>query len=127
MDIDANHAGGLGPMELSTNVTWVLVLLASMLLDAVASAYLNAIGERYEGSGFFLATVVGVVAFAPSIILLGYALKIGPSYIASVGAWFIGAYLANAIVGIVAFDDPFTTKTVAGIVIACIAVVLLTP
>jgi multidrug transporter EmrE-like cation transporter len=114
-------------MELSTNVTWSIVLIASILLDTLASVYLKVASDRLDGSGFFLASVAGVVAFAPSIILLGYALKIGPSYLATVGLWFVGAYVANAVVGVIAFDDPFTARAAAGIVVACLAVFLLTP
>jgi multidrug transporter EmrE-like cation transporter len=114
-------------MELSANLSWAIVLSASIVLDTLATAYLKVASDRLDGSGFFLASVLAVVAYAPSIILLGYALKIGPSYLASVGLWFVGAYVANAVAGVMAFNDPFTMKTAVGIATACVAVVLLTP
>jgi hypothetical protein len=60
-------------------------------------------------------------------MLFGYALKTGPSYIATVGSWAVGVYAANALVGIAAFGDSFTPRTALGIVAACATVILLKP
>jgi multidrug transporter EmrE-like cation transporter len=71
--------------------------------------------------------VLGVIAFAPSIMTFGYAMKSGPRYIATVGIWAVGVYAANAIVGVMAFGDPFSWRTVLGVGAACATVLLLKP
>ncbi len=106
---------------------WFGVLALSVLLDVGATAYLKVAGDRLGGLGFFGAAVLGAVAFAPSIIAFGYAMKIGPTYVATVGVWAVGVYAGNALVGVVAFGDPFGWRTVAGVGAACGAVVLLKP
>jgi multidrug transporter EmrE-like cation transporter len=106
---------------------WFSLLLVSIAGDVGASAYLKVAGDRLQGLGFFWATVVGVAAFAPSIITFGYAMKIGPSYIATVGVWAVGVYVANAVVGVMAFGDLFSWRTVVGMSAACVAVVMLGP
>ena len=112
-------------MALSPNFWWATALFASIVLDAFATAYLKIASERLEGSGFFLASMLGVLVYAPSIILIGYAFKVSPSYLATIGIWFIGAYAANALLGIIAFDDTFTFRTAAGIAAAGLTVFLL--
>jgi multidrug transporter EmrE-like cation transporter len=106
---------------------WFGVLALSVACDVGATAYLKLAGERLQGAGFFGAAVLGAVAFAPSIIAFAYAMKIGPSYIATVGIWAVGVYAANAVVGVLAFGDPFGWRTLAGIVTACVTVFLLKP
>jgi multidrug transporter EmrE-like cation transporter len=106
---------------------WFGVLAVSVAFDVGATAYLKVAGERLQGLGFLSASVLGVVAFAPSIITYGYAIKIGPSFIATIGIWAVGVYAANAIVGVLAFGDGFDWRTVAGIMMACVTVVLLKP
>jgi multidrug transporter EmrE-like cation transporter len=106
---------------------WFSVLALSIACDAVATAYLKVASDRLQGFGFFWATVLGVVAFAPSIMTFGYAIKSGPSYIATVGIWAVGVYAANAIVGVTAFGDSFSWRTVLGVGAACATVLLLKP
>ncbi len=106
---------------------WFGVLALSILLDVGGTAYLKLAGDRLGGLTFFWAAVLGTVAFAPSIIAFGYALKTGPSYVATVGVWAVGVYAGNALVGVLAFGDPFGWRTVVGIGAACGAVVLLKP
>jgi multidrug transporter EmrE-like cation transporter len=71
--------------------------------------------------------VLGVAAFAPSMMTFGYAMKIGPSYIGTVGIWAVGIYAANAVVGLMAFGDSFSWRTVLGVSAACATVLLLKP
>lgn len=111
----------------SVTAIWAGLLLLSVMADAGATAYLKIAGDRLEGLGFFWAAVIGVVAFAPSIVLFGYAMKAGPSYIATVGVWAVGIYAANAVVGVLAFGDAFSARTALGIAAACVTVVLLKP
>src|SRR4029079_8836059 len=99
----------------------------SVLADVGASVYLKVAGDRIDGMGFFFAGVVGVVVFAPSIVLIGYALKAGPSYIATLGTWAVGVYALNTVAGVVAFHDPFTPRVALGMALACVTVVLLKP
>lgn len=108
-------------------VAWLGVLLLSVAFDVGATAYLKIAGDRIGGFGFFWASVLGVVAFAPSIVAFGYGLKLGPSYVATVGVWAVGVYAANALLGVVAFGEPFGVRTALGLVAACVAVVLLKP
>jgi multidrug transporter EmrE-like cation transporter len=110
-----------------TLLLWFSALALSVVCDVGATAYLKITGDRLQGFGFFWAAVLGVVAFAPSIIAFGYAMKTGPSYIATVGIWAVGIYAANAIVGVVAFDDRFDWRTAIGIGAACVTVILLKP
>jgi hypothetical protein len=111
----------------SATTIWAGLLLLSVVADAGATAYLKVVGDRIDGLGFFSAAVIGVVAFAPSIVLIGYALRAGSSYIVTVGIWAVGVYAANALVGVFVFDDPFTVRTAAGVAAAGAAVVLLKP
>ena len=106
---------------------WFTVLAISIACDVGATAYLKLAGDRLQGFGFFWAAVLGVVAFAPSIMTFGYAMKIGPSYIGTVGIWAVGVYAANAAVGVIAFGDPFSWRTVLGVSAACVTVLLLKP
>jgi hypothetical protein len=108
-------------------LAWALVLLLSVACDVGATAYLKVAGDRLTGMGFFGAAVLGVAVFAPSIVSFGYAMKIGPSYLATVGVWAVGVYTANAVVGVFAFSDPFSAKTAAGLLAAGFAVALLKP
>jgi len=86
---------------------------------------MKVVGDRIGGTGFFAAAALGVAVFAPSIMLFGYAMKVGPSYIATVGVWAVGVYAANTLVGVWAFGDSFGYGTALGILTACITVVLL--
>jgi multidrug transporter EmrE-like cation transporter len=106
---------------------WFGILALSIAADVGATAYLQVAGERWQGVGFFGASVLGVLAFAPSIVTFGYALQLGPSYIATVGIWAVGVYAANALVGALVFGDPWSWRTVLGIAAACAAVALLKP
>jgi len=106
---------------------WFGALAFSIACDAGATAYLKVAGDRLQGFGFFWAAVLGVVAFAPSIMTFGYAMKIGPSYIATVGIWAVGVYAANAVVRVMAFGDPFSWRTVLGVSAACATILLLKP
>jgi hypothetical protein len=112
---------------LPTPMFWAGCLLLSVVADAGATAYLKAAGDRIDGAGFFGATLVGVAAFAPSIVLFGYALRSGPSYIATVGIWAVGVYTVNAVVGLFAFGDSFNIRVTLGIVTASLTVMLLKP
>jgi drug/metabolite transporter (DMT)-like permease len=111
----------------TTVLTWLGVLAVSVAFDVGATAYLKVAGDRFQGLGFFWAAVLGVAVFGPSIMTFGYAMKIGPSYIATVGIWAVGIYAANAAVGVLAFGDPFSWRTAAGILAAGLTVVLLKP
>ena len=106
---------------------WFSVLAISIACHASATAYLKVAGDRLQGFGFLWASVLGVVAFAPSIMTFGYAMKIGPSYIGTVGIWAIGVCAANAVVGVLVFGDPFSWRTVLGVSAACATVLLLKP
>jgi multidrug transporter EmrE-like cation transporter len=114
---------------MSTHATavWLGLLALSVVCDVAASVYLKVAGDRIDGFGFFWAAVLGVVAFAPSIVLIGYALQRGPSYIATIGIWAVGVYAANTVAGVLVFDDVFTYRTALGISTACATVVLLKP
>jgi multidrug transporter EmrE-like cation transporter len=114
-------------IDTSTSSTWALFLVLSIAGDVGATAYLKIAGDRIDGLGFFWAAVLGVAAFAPSIILFGYALQAGPSYIATVGIWAVGVYAVNAALGFVAFGDVFSVRAALGIVLACITIILLKP
>jgi drug/metabolite transporter (DMT)-like permease len=108
-------------------LVWFGVLAISVAFDVAATAYLKLAGDRLQGLGFFAAAILGVAVFGPSIIAFSYAMKIGPAYIATVGTWAVGIYAANAAVGVLAFGDPWSWRTAAGIVAACVTVVLLKP
>ena len=108
-------------------LSWFGVLALSVACDVGATAYLKIAGDRLQGLGFFWAALLGVVVFAPAIITFAYAMKIGPSYIATVGVWAVGIYAANAVVGVLVFGDAFGWRTAAGIIAACATVVLLKP
>jgi multidrug transporter EmrE-like cation transporter len=54
-------------------------------------------------------------------------MKIGPSYIATVGVWAVGIYAANAIAGVLVFGDTFSWRTAVGLIAACVTVILLKP
>jgi hypothetical protein len=110
-----------------TTAFWLGVLLISVACDVGATVYLKLAADRIQGLGFFWASVAGVVAFAPSIVAFGYGIRLGPSYIATVGLWAVGVYAANAAVGVLAFGDPFGMRTALGLIAACAAVVLLKP
>ena len=84
-------------------------------------------GDRLDGLGVFSTALFRVVAFVPSIILFGYAIRAGPSYIATVGLWAVGVYAANAVVGVVAFGDAFSVRAAVGFATACATVALVTP
>ncbi|HYI16517.1 MAG TPA: hypothetical protein VEX37_14065 [Thermomicrobiales bacterium] len=114
-------------LGMSTTASWAMFLLLSVAGDALATAYLKLSGDRIDGMGFFGAAVAGVVVFAPSIVLFGYALKTGPSYIATVVIWAVGIYAANAVLGFMAFGDTFSIRAALGIALACVVVVLLKP
>ena len=106
---------------------WIGALALSAASDVGATAYLKVAGDRLQGFGFLWAALFGAAAFAPSIIAFAYAMKLGPSYIATVGVWAVGVYVANAIVGVVAFGDAFSWRTLAGVIAACVTVFLLRP
>ena len=108
-------------------LAWFVVLAASVAFDVGATAYMKVAADRIDGFGFFWSAVLGAVAFAPSIVAFGYAMKIGPSYIATVGVWAVGVYAANALVGILVFGDSFSLRTVVGLLAACATIVLLNP
>jgi drug/metabolite transporter (DMT)-like permease len=110
-----------------TLLTWFGVLALSVACDVGATAYLKIAGDRFQGLGFFWAAMLGVVVFGPSIITFGYAIKIGPSYIATVGVWAVGIYAANAVVGVLVFGDMFSWRTAVGLIAAGLTVVLLKP
>lgn len=106
---------------------WFAVLFASVAFDAGATAYLKVASDRLSGGGFLGAALLGALAFTPSILAFAYAIRIGPSYIATVGIWAVGVYVVNALVGIAAFGDAFSWRVVLGIVTACVTIVLLKP
>ncbi len=110
-----------------TMLLWVATLALSVACDVAATAYLKIAGDRLQGMGFFSAAMLGAVAFAPSIVAFAYAMKIGPSYIATVGIWAVGVYAANALVGVLVFGDPFSWRTIAGVAAACLTIALLKP
>jgi multidrug transporter EmrE-like cation transporter len=114
-------------MITASTALWLGVLLFSVACDVGATIYLKLAADRIAGWGFFAASVAGVAVFAPSIVSFGYGIKLGPSYIATVGLWAVGVYAANAAVGILAFGEPFGVRTAIGVVAACAAVVLLRP
>ncbi len=114
-------------LGMSATASWAMILLLSVAGDAMATAYLKISGDRIDGLGFFGAAVGGVVVFAPSIVLFGYALKTGPSYIATVGIWAVGVYAVNAVLGFLVFGDTFSLRAALGIGLACLTVVLLKP
>jgi multidrug transporter EmrE-like cation transporter len=111
----------------SATGVWAVLLFLSVLADVGATAYLKYAGDRIDGLSFLWAAIVGVVAFAPSIVLFGFAMKSGQSYLVTVGVWAVGIYTVNAIVGVLVFDDAFGARTALGIAAACLAVVLLKP
>jgi len=111
----------------SSSTVWALFLILSVAGDVAATAYLKIAGDRIDGLGFFWAAVLGVAAFAPSIILFGYALQAGPTYIATVGIWAVGVYTTNAILGLIVFGDTFSLRAGLGIILACVTIVLLKP
>jgi multidrug transporter EmrE-like cation transporter len=123
-EYEKEEPGVTGP---SSSAMWVGLLVLSVAADAGATAYLKVFGDRVDGFGFFWAAVAGVVAFAPSIVLFGYALKSGPSYFATVGLWAVGVCAINALVGLAAFGDSFSVRTALGIVCGCLTVALLKP
>lgn len=106
---------------------WFAVLFASVAFDAGATAYLKVASDRLSGGGFLGAALLGALAFTPSILAFAYAIRIGPSYIATVGIWAVGVYAANALVGIAAFGDAFSWRTVLGMAAACLTIALLKP
>jgi multidrug transporter EmrE-like cation transporter len=111
----------------SSSALWLLLVSASVVFDVGASIYLKLAGDRIGGFGFFWAAAIGVFVFAPSIVMFGYALKVGPSYVATIGIWAVGVYVANACVGVLAFGDPFSSRTAFGVATACLTVILLKP
>jgi multidrug transporter EmrE-like cation transporter len=106
-------------------LAWPALLAASIFFDVLATAYLRVAGERVAGLGYFLAATAGLVIFAPSIVAFGYALRAGPSYLATVGVWVVGILAGNALIGIVAFGDRLDLRTALGIAAACLTVLLL--
>ena len=115
-------------MAISTTANvWAGLLLLSVLADAMATAYLKVAGTRIDGLSFLWAATIGVIAFAPSIILFGYAMRSSQSYLATVGVWAVGVYATNVIVGVAVFGDDFNTRIALGVAAACLAVALLKP
>src|SRR3954447_25233686 len=94
----------------SPTLVWFCVLALSVVADVGATAYLKVAGDNLHGFGFLSAALFGAAAFAPSIIAFAYAIKIGPSYIATVGVWAVGVYVANAVVGVMAFGEAFSWR-----------------
>jgi multidrug transporter EmrE-like cation transporter len=115
------------PIVSATLLPWFAILVVSVAFDVGATAYLKVASDRLSGGGFLGAALLGALAFAPSIVAFAYALRIGPSYIATVGIWAVGVYAANALVGIAAFGDAFSWRTIVGIAAACITIALLKP
>jgi drug/metabolite transporter (DMT)-like permease len=109
----------------SATVLWLTLLIFSVLADVAAMAYLKVAADRIRGAGFLWATILGIAVFGPSIVTFGYAMRIGPSYLATVGIWTVGVYATNAMVGVMVFGDPFGWRIAAGMVTACASVVLL--
>src|SRR5688572_25186070 len=62
-----------GTMNLTTILSsWSGALFLYVVGDAAATAYLSVAGDRIGGLSFVVAAMIGVVVFAPSIILFGY-------------------------------------------------------
>jgi multidrug transporter EmrE-like cation transporter len=114
-------------MAIGGTAGWLTLIFLSVLADVGATIYLKVSGDRIDGMGFFLAAVIGVAVFAPSIVLIGYALKAGPPYVATIGIWAVGVYAMNTVAGVVVFRDPFTARVALGMAMACVTVVLLKP
>jgi len=104
---------------------WVGLLVASILCDVVATAYLKWAGDRFSNN-FHLANVLSIVFFAPAIVTFGYALREGSSYLVTTMAWLVGLTLGNTLVGVLLFGDAFGAAKVAGIGAALAALFLLT-
>jgi multidrug transporter EmrE-like cation transporter len=111
----------------SATAAWLGLLLSSALCDVVATAFLKVASDRIHGAGFLWAAILGVAIFGPSIIMFGYAMRIGPSYLATAGIWAVGVYALNAVVGVMVFGDPFGWRIAAGMATACATVALLMP
>jgi multidrug transporter EmrE-like cation transporter len=104
---------------------WIGLLIASILCDVGATAYLKWAGERFSDT-FLLANVLSIAIFAPAIITFGYALREGSSYLVTTLAWLVGLTLGNTLVGVLVFGDPFGTPRMLGLAAAVVALVLLT-
>ena len=104
---------------------WTGLLAASILCDVVATAYLKWAGDRFAAH-FLLANVLSIVLFAPAIVTFGYALREGSSYLVTTLVWLVGLTLGNTLIGVLVFNDAFSTMRAAGIGAAIVALVLLT-
>ena len=104
---------------------WIGLLGASIVCDVVATAYLKWAGDRFSDN-FLLANILSVGLFAPAILTFGYALREGPSYLVTTLVWLVGLTLGNTLVGVLVFGDPFGLVRATGLVVAALALVLLT-
>ncbi len=104
---------------------WLMLLGASILCDVVATAYLKWAGDRFSDN-FLLANIASIALFAPAIVTFGYALREGSSYLVTTLVWLVGLTLANTLVGVMVFGDPFGVAKAAGLGAAVVALVLLT-
>ena len=104
---------------------WLGLLGVSILCDVIATAYLKWAGDRFSNS-FLLANVASIALFAPAIVTFGYALREGSSYLVTTLFWLVGLTLANTLVGVMVFGDPFGLLRATGICAALVALVLLT-
>src|SRR4051794_30379471 len=111
--------------SLRISPVWVGLLIASILFDVGATAYLKWAGDRFSDT-FLLANVLSIAIFAPAIVTFGYALREGSSYLVTTLAWLVGLTLGNTLVGVLVFGDPFSAPRAAGIGAAVVAVILLT-
>ena len=104
---------------------WMGLLIASILFDVGATAYLKWAGDRFSDT-FLLANVLGIAIFAPAIVTFGYALREGSSYLVTTLVWLVGLTLGNTLVGVLVFGDPFGAARAVGLGTALVALVLLT-
>ena len=54
-------------------------------------------------------------------------MRVGPSYLATVGIWAVGVYALNAVVGVMVFGDPSVGGSRPESATACATVALLKP
>lgn len=84
---------------------WYLALVASVIVDLIASAFLRVWLERAtDWTGFAKAFALAMPIYAISILFVAYLLWKSPTYTAAALIWSVGVVVGSVIVGLLLGD-----------------------
>lgn len=84
---------------------WYLALVASVIADLIASAFLRVRLERAtDWTGFARACALAMPVYAVSILFVAYLLWKSPTYTAAALIWSVGVVVGSVIVGLLLGD-----------------------